>query len=76
MTTLQTYQDQQPVVGVYCGVVFSGKLDCSNEWGCRPTPDYRNTIFQINLDTPINVFGQERTRIIIWSNGDDEVRAA
>ena len=58
-TAKSTFVQGQAVSGVYCNVPFTGKL---NQF-CRPTPDYRNMIYSITLDTPIMVYGQERTEI-------------
>lgn len=54
------------VSGEYFFVSFSGKLNGST----RPTPDYRNVIFCIDLDQEITVFGLSRKRIEIWSNDE------
>lgn len=60
-----SYTDGQECIGVYMGKAFDGKLRGSR---CRPTPDGRNMIFVIDLDYPINVYGQPRESVEIWTN--------
>lgn len=63
-TSKSTFNQGQDVIGIYCGKHFTGKL---NEF-CRPTPDYENMIFAITLDYPIEVYGEKREAIEIWTN--------
>ena len=64
--TLVNWQVGQSVTGRYCGIPYTGKLNQNS----RNSPDYRNWIFGITLDSPIEVFGSERTSIEIWSNSE------
>ena len=59
------YRDSQNCLGVYCGKSFTGQLVASR---CRPTPDYKNMIFTVELDQAIEVFGEQRNRVEIWTN--------
>jgi hypothetical protein len=60
--TADSYWNQgQRVKGFYCGKGFSGVI---NE-NTRPTPDGKNVIFGVTLDSPIEIFGQIRERIEI-----------
>ncbi len=54
----------EAVTGTYCGVAFAGTLDAYT----RPTPDYKNVIYSVQLDQPIVVFGQTRKSVEVWSN--------
>jgi len=62
-----TFQQGQSVIGMYCDVPYQGKINNDT----RPTPDGKNIIFGVTLDNPILVFGQQRTRISVWSNRSD-----
>jgi hypothetical protein len=55
-----------PVSGHYFDQNYSGTVV---EY--RPTPDYNNDIFTIQLDSPITVYGWERDRIEIYSYSDN-----
>lgn len=63
-TAKTEFTQGQNVIGVYCGKHFTGKINENS----RPTPDYKNMIFCITLDFPITVYGQERTKIEVWTN--------
>ena len=64
-----TWHQGQRVYGVYCGFPYQGRL---NE-DCRPTPDHKNTIYSVTLTDPIMIYGSMRTRVEIWSNGNDTI---
>ena len=66
-TAKSQFQQGQTVTGVYCGKNFAGVLNDN----CRPTPDGRNMIFGVTLAAPIEVYGQSRERVEIWTNGSD-----
>lgn len=66
-TAKSSYKDGQWCMGVYCGQHFTGRIGKHT----RPTPDYRNLIFSIDLDYTIIVYGQERNSIEIWTNDSD-----
>jgi hypothetical protein len=53
----------QQVSGSYCGIPYSGKIVEG-----RNTPDYRNWIFEIDLTAPVEVYGQVRNHVSIWTN--------
>lgn len=60
------------VKGKYCGLSFTGVLTDET----RPTPDYKNIMFCIDLDTEIEVYGEKRTHVMISTNdGFNEVIA-
>lgn len=59
------------VSGVYCFEPYKGKLI-----GVRPVPRGSAAIFTVELDAPIVVFGQQRTKIEIWTNGSDTMNRA
>jgi hypothetical protein len=61
MTADSYWKQGQKVTGFYCGKAFTGVINNNT----RPTPDGRNVIFGVTLDSPIEVFGQMRERIEI-----------
>jgi len=63
-TAKSTFNQNQEVIGVYCGKHFTGRI--GNE--TRPTVDGRHLMFQIILDFPIEVYGQERSKVFIETN--------
>jgi len=67
-TNLKNWKTGQQVHGLYHGVYFIGRLHDNT----RPTPDYKNTIFSIDLERPIFILGSLRRRIEIWSNDSDK----
>ena len=68
MKTLLTSKSQwhqgDKVDGLYCGVEFSGIINGNT----RPTPDYKNVIFCVTLDNPIEVYGHLNSTIEVWTN--------
>ena len=58
------------VIGMYCDNKFSGVLaDIRHLGGSRS-----NTVeFTVQLDTPIVVYGQQRSLISIMSNGTNQI---
>lgn len=71
MNANSTWKTGQRVSGVYFGQEFTGSLTDDT----RPTPDYRNVIFCVELDSAITVFGCVRTRIEIHTNDDNSLAA-
>ena len=59
------------VTGVYCFEPYTGSLV-----GVRPTGRGSAAIFTVELEEPVIVFGQERTQIEIWTNGNDIMNRA
>ncbi len=59
------YTKRQRVHGTYCDRPFKGFiLDCRHVGG-----NYSNTVeWKIELESPIMVYGQERTMVFILSN--------
>lgn len=64
MNKLSHWMPGEHVNGVYCGVPFAGKLTAYT----RPTPDYKNVIFDVLLDAPITVFGMQKASVEVLSN--------
>lgn len=61
------WHDGQQVMGTYCGISFSGRIQDGDQPYCsRRTPHGRGFIFVVALDSPIVVFGQERYHVEIW----------
>jgi hypothetical protein len=69
MNAQATWKTGQECAGTYCGQQFRGTITDST----RPTPDYRNVIFNVRLHAPLTVFGWEKETIEIWSNSDDTI---
>lgn len=65
-----SYKDGQECIGVYMGKAFEGKLRGSR---CRPSPDFKNMIFVVDLDYPINVYGESREVVEIWTNDSNSL---
>jgi hypothetical protein len=72
---LNNWFDGQKVQGQYCGIQYTGTIVGQGEYGTRNTPDYKNWIYAIVLDSPIEVFGQTREKLEIWSNGTNSCDA-
>ena len=53
--------------GVYHGIKFTGYINDDT----RPTPDYRNVMFNVTLDKPITLYGNKRTTVQIESNNPE-----
>lgn len=64
MDQLSNWNIGGTVRGIYCGVPFVGTLTGYT----RPTPDYKNTIFDILLNEKITVFGMTKESVEVWSN--------
>jgi hypothetical protein len=60
----------QNVTGVYCFEPYKGKI-----LGVRSVGG-KTAVFTVELQSPIIVFGQQRNRIEIWSNGNDVINFA
>lgn len=67
LTAESSWRNGDRVTGLYCGVAFSGCLSDRS----RPTPDFKNVIFSVVLDSAIVVFGSSRERIEITTNSED-----
>jgi len=72
MTNLTNWKHGTKVRGVYCGVPYLGAIVCDSSrcLTTRNAPDYRAWIFEIELSESIEVFGQKRESISVWSNSD------
>ena len=57
--TLMSWKLGERVSGRYCRVPYTGVITSDS----RNTPDYRNWIFEIDLEKPITVYGQQRKHI-------------
>jgi hypothetical protein len=61
--SLEAWKTGQQVSGNYCGVPYVGVIAEG-----RNTPDYRNWIFEVELAEPIEVYGQVRNHVSVWTN--------
>jgi hypothetical protein len=75
MKNIQEWRHERPVKGTYCGIPYRGRILDNGPFESRMGP--RGTfIYVVQLDTPITVFGEQRTQISIWDDSDDSVIAA
>ena len=63
-TSKSTFNQGQNVIGIYCGKHFDGTINDNT----RATVDGCNIIFAITLGASIEVYGQTRETIEIWTN--------
>jgi hypothetical protein len=68
-TSKSQWKKGQEASGLYVGNKFKGRISGET----RPTPDSKNIMFMVDLDSPITIYGVKRMNVCILTNSDDEL---